>query len=136
MSPGTSPSMTLSPTPTYTSRRRVQVARRKGRPAERKSSSQHSTTYTPSIPLAFETYRPINQKGIKFLQELGCRLRTISDDPRESAFLLQRISFTLQRFNAIAFSDTFILASEIEFEALSIQTLFLAIALTLGIFTT
>ena len=55
------------------------------------------------IPLAFETYGPINNKGIKFLQELGCRLRTISDDPRESAFLLQRISVTLQRLNAIAF---------------------------------
>ena len=69
------------------------------------------------IPLAFETYGTINNKDIKFLQELGRRLRTISDDPRESAFLLQRIFVTLQRFNAIAFSDTFTLASETEFEA-------------------
>ena len=69
------------------------------------------------IPLAIETYGPINNKGIKFLQELGRHLITISDDPRESAFLLQRISVTLQRFNAIAFSDTFILASDTEFEA-------------------
>ena len=60
----------------------------------------HSYTF---IPLAFETYGSINNKGIKFLQELGCRLRTISDDPRESAFLLQRISPTLRHFNAIAF---------------------------------
>ena len=67
--------------------------------------------------LAFETYGPINNKGIKFLQELGRRLRAISDDPRESAFLIQRISVTLQRFNAIAFSDTFTLVSEREFEA-------------------
>ena len=56
------------------------------------------------IPLAFETYGPINNKGIKFLQELGRRLRTKSDNPSESAFLLQCISITLQRFNAIAFS--------------------------------
>ena len=48
MSPGTSPSPTLSPTPTYNSRRRVQVARRKGRPAERKPSTQVTTTRTPS----------------------------------------------------------------------------------------
>ena len=89
------------------SRRRVQAARRKGRPAERKLSKQVSTTRTPLIPLAFETYGPINNTGIKFLQELGRRLRTISDDPRESAFLRQRISITLQRFKAIAFSDTF-----------------------------
>ena len=67
------------------------------------------------IPFAFETYGPINNKGFKFLQELGRRLRTISDDPRESAFLLQRISVNLQSFNTIAFSDTFILASETEF---------------------
>ena len=40
----------------------------------------HSYTF---IPLAFETYGPINDKGTKFLQELGRRLRTISDDSRE-----------------------------------------------------
>ena len=33
----------------------------------------HSYTF---IPLAFETYGPINNKGIKLLQELGRRLRT------------------------------------------------------------
>ena len=69
------------------------------------------------IPLAFETYGLINDKGTKVLQELGRRLRTISDDPRESAFLRQRISITLQRFNAIAFSDTFTSTSEMKFEA-------------------
>ena len=77
------------------------------------------------IPLAFETYRPINNKVTKFLQELGRRLRIISDDPRESAFFFQRISITLQRFNAIAFSNTLTLASETEFEAYPLLTLFL-----------
>ena len=82
---------------------------------ERKYAAlDHSYTF---IPLGFETYEPINDKGTKFLQELGRRLRTISDDPRESAFLLQHISITLQRFNAIAFSDTFTSASETEFES-------------------
>ena len=69
------------------------------------------------ILLAFETYGPSNDKGTKFLQELCRRLRTISDDPRESAFLRQRISIILQRFNVIAFSDTFTSASETELEA-------------------
>ena len=36
-------------------------------------------TYT-FIPLAFETLRPINVKGVEFLQELGRRLAAISDD--------------------------------------------------------
>ena len=44
----------------------------------------------------FETYGPINEKGTKFIQELGRRLRIISDDPRESAFHRQRISIILQ----------------------------------------
>ena len=74
---------------------------RGGRAASRKeikyAALDHSYTF---ISLAFETYGPINNKGIKFLQELGRRLRTTSDDPRESAFFLLRISTTLQRFNA------------------------------------
>ena len=55
------------------------------------------------IPLAFETYGPTNDKDTKFLQELGRRLRTISDDPRESVFLRKRISIILQRFHASLF---------------------------------
>ena len=43
------------------------------------------------IPLAFEICEPINDKGTKFRQELGRRLRTLSDDPRDSVFLRQRI---------------------------------------------
>ena len=68
-------------------------------------------------PARFRNLRTNQRQDTKFLQELGRRLRTTSDDPRESAFLLKRISITLQHFNAIDFSDTFILASETEFEA-------------------
>ena len=90
-----------------------------GGSAAKGAASRKKTTYAgldysyTLIPLAFETY----DKGTKFLQELGRRLRTISDDPRGSAFLRQRISITLQRFNAIAFSDTFTSTSQTEFEA-------------------
>ena len=63
-------------------------------------------TYT-FIPLAFETLKPINVNGVEFLQELGRRLAAISDDNRQISFLFQRISITLQRFNAITFADTF-----------------------------
>ena len=42
-----------------------------------------------------------------FLREIGKRLTTISDDQRETSFLLQRISVTLQRYNAIAFRYSF-----------------------------
>ena len=60
-------------------------------PSEKKIRyAAHDRSYT-FVPLTFETYKPINNKGSKFLQERGRRLRTTSDDPRESAFLLQRI---------------------------------------------
>ena len=63
-------------------------------------------TYT-FVTLAFETLGPINVKGVEFLKELGRRLAAISDDNRQTFFLFQRISITLQRFNAITFADTF-----------------------------
>ena len=58
-------------------------------------------------PLAFETFGPINVKGMEFLQELVRHLAAISDDNRHTSFLFQRISITLQRINAITFADTF-----------------------------
>ena len=39
--------------------------------------------------------------------EIGRCLTTISGDPRETSFLLQSISVTLQRYNAVAFRSSF-----------------------------
>ena len=47
------------------------------------------------VPIAIETLGPINEAGHSFLSELGRRLSTISDDPRESFFLFQRISIMI-----------------------------------------
>jgi hypothetical protein len=60
------------------------------------------------IPLAFETLGPINSNGTAFLSELGRRISTCTGDPRESSFLFQRLSVTIQRFNRIAFEGSFI----------------------------
>ena len=65
-----------------------------------------SATHT-FIPLAFETLGPINSKGISFLGELGRRLATRSGDKRETAFLFQRLSIAVQRFNSIAIHGSF-----------------------------
>ena len=59
------------------------------------------------VPIAIETLDPNNEAGHSFLFELGRRLSTISDDPREPFFLFQRISILIQRFNKVAFGDTF-----------------------------
>ena len=74
----------------------------------------HSYTF---ISLAFETYGTINDKGTKFVQELGRRLRAISDDPRESAFLRQTHFHYPAVLQCHRFFDTFTPASETEFEA-------------------
>ena len=59
------------------------------------------------VPVAIETLGPINEAGHSFLSELGRRLSTISDDPRESFFLFHRIFILIQRFVEVAFRGTF-----------------------------
>ena len=55
------------------------------------------------VPLAIETLGLINLKGLEFLFEMGDRLTTAADDPRDASFLFQRISIVIERFNAICF---------------------------------
>jgi len=44
---------------------------------------------------------------ISSLGELGRRITRITDDKRESAFLFQRLSVAIQRYNAVAIQGTF-----------------------------
>ena len=57
--------------------------------------------------IAVETLSPMNEDGVNSLLEIGRRLSSISGDPRETSFLLRRVSVTLQRYNAIAFRGSF-----------------------------
>ena len=65
-----------------------------------------ATTHT-FIPLAFETLGPINTKSVKFFNILGRRHTAHSGDMRETVFLFQRLSLTIQRFNAVCFQGSF-----------------------------
>jgi len=58
-------------------------------------------------PLSFETLGPINSSGHSFILELGRRIAAISGDLRATTFLYQRLSITVQRFNAVAFRGCF-----------------------------
>jgi len=58
-------------------------------------------------PLAFETMGPINVVGLEFISDLGQGISRVTDDPRETSFLFQRISVAIQRFNAVIFSNSF-----------------------------
>jgi len=66
---------------------------------------KHTHTHTHTfIPLAFETLGPIKAKGSAFLIHLlGRRLSACrpTGDMRETSFLFQRLSLTIQRYNAI-----------------------------------
>ena len=63
-------------------------------------------------PLAFETLRPINESGQIFLNELGRRITLVAGDLRSATFLSQRISVTIQRFNAVAFRGSFVVPAD------------------------
>jgi len=42
-----------------------------------------------------------NNNGIEFLDNLGRRMTRETDDNREKAFLYQRLSVVIQRYNAV-----------------------------------
>ena len=59
------------------------------------------------VPIALETFGPICTEGLSFIREIGRRITTITSDPRETAFLFQRLSISVQRFSAVCFAGTF-----------------------------
>src|SRR6218665_925526 len=59
------------------------------------------------IPLALETMGPINTAGLNFISDLGRRLTLATGEERETTYLFQRLSITMQRFNAVSFRGSF-----------------------------
>ena len=59
-------------------------------------------------PIAVETLGPINRSAVEFLSELGRRIGIASGEEREGMFLFQRLSVTLQRYNAILLHNSFV----------------------------
>jgi len=58
-------------------------------------------------PIAVETLGPINESAVDFLRELGRRISSKFQEERQTAFLFQRLSVTVQRYNAIILHDSF-----------------------------
>lgn len=59
------------------------------------------------VPIAIETFGPICVEAINFLSSLGKKLHVVTGDIREGSFLFQRLSMAVQRYNALAFRETF-----------------------------
>jgi hypothetical protein len=88
------------------------TSRAAGAAAERAAVLKHTKYCQLSethlfIPLAFETLGPINNEGLAFLSALGQSISTATGDVRETSYLFQRLSLTIQRFNYFAFRGTF-----------------------------
>jgi len=58
-------------------------------------------------PVAFGSLGPLNASALNFLSEVGRLLSSLSGDPRETSFLLQRLSMSVQRFNSVLIMDSF-----------------------------
>ena len=53
-------------------------------------------------PVAFETTGVGGPMTMKFVKDLGRRIRSVTGDPREGEFLRQRLAVAVQRGNAIS----------------------------------
>jgi len=64
-------------------------------------------------PIAVEKLGPINESAVDFLCELGRRISVKTNDERQTAFLFQRLSVTVRRFNAVILHDSFFTCSDL-----------------------
>ena len=57
-------------------------------------------------PIAVETLGPINESAVDFLRELGRRISSKFQEERQTAYLFQRLSVTVQQFNVVILHDS------------------------------
>ena len=68
--------------------------------------SQLSSTHI-FFPVAIETAGTWHYQAVELRQEIGRRTANITGDARETTYLFQQLSITLQRGNAVSFQNTF-----------------------------
>jgi len=79
-------------------------------PFQRTNNSSSSSNRTQSylfVPVSAKTVGAINKDEMDFLSDVRRRITQSTDDHRESAFLFQRLSMLIQRYNAVAVLGTF-----------------------------
>ena len=57
--------------------------------------------------IALETLGPLDPSALDFLRELCWRLSAATGDVRETAFLFQRLSVVIQRYNSVLIYESF-----------------------------
>ena len=58
-------------------------------------------------PIAIETAGSWDTHATELIEEIGRRITKAMEDPKETTYLFQRISITIQRGNAMSFFNTF-----------------------------
>src|SRR5215469_9554198 len=98
--------------PSYAQLSSISAGKAAERAADNKVSKYSSIVQTHDfVPLAIETLEPMNSSALSFLTQMGKRLIATSGEPRETSFLFQGLSMTVQRFNCVALLNTFSAAS-------------------------
>jgi len=85
-------------------------AREGGAAAERASHKEEKYANIGSqylfAPIAVKTLGPLNTSVCQLFGNLGRKISSSSGDDREEAFLFQRVSVLMQRFNAVLLHDS------------------------------
>ena len=93
----------------YVAQSAVQAGKAAMIAAERKSAKYSGLSSSHIfIPVAVESLGPLADDAHRFIKEIGRRMTFSTGDPRETAFLYQRISVAIQRYNAVCLANTFI----------------------------
>jgi len=58
------------------------------------------------VPVAIETLGGVGEEGTAFIQDLGCGIAAVTQEPRSLSFLWQRLSVTVQQGNAACILGT------------------------------
>ena len=99
--------MTDTITPSYANLSSISAGKAE-RAAELKVQKYSAIAATHDFqPIAYETLGPLNTSALTFLSSLGKRLSAATGDPREGAFLFQRLSVSHQRYSSVALHDSF-----------------------------
>ena len=73
---------------------------------EEKSKHYQELTNYMFIPVAVETYGAWGQQGLKFIKEIGRKMRDVTGEKRSTFFLSQNISMAIQKGNSACIMGT------------------------------
>jgi len=94
--------------------------------------------YSFFLPIAIDTHGFMNAADYDFFHEVGRRISKVTGDDREVAFIFQRLSVLIQRFNSALLSQSFAMHDARRLGPLTIPGFYFAFTfcfLTPGIFT-